>query len=305
MPGLHPAFAALAADPRNTVRPPPAHVPLAKVRAAADAAMTDPAPPPVARVTDATVISDGQPVPVRLYRPVADGVLPVILFAHGGGFVWGSIATHDGICRRLALATGAAVLSVGYRLAPEAPFPAAMRDVLAVVGALPRFADAWQVDPGHLSLCGDSAGGHVVLTAAMALRGTADAPQRMALLYPAVDPTCAMDSHRRFADGPILSHAAMRWFWSCCLGNPPPLPAAPLHADLRGLPPTLIVTAETDVLHDEGVALGQALARQGMAPVVHTAAGTVHGFLSLAPDAEPARDNLRTMAGFLTRSLTV
>ena len=302
MPGLHPAFAALAADPRNTVRPPPAHVPLAKVRAAADAAMIDPAPPPVARVTDATVISDDQPVPVRLYRPVADGVRPVILFAHGGGFVWGSIATHDGICRRLALATGAAVLSVGYRLAPEAPFPAAMCDVLAVVAALPRFADAWQVDPGHLSFCGDSAGGHVVLTAAMALRGTAAAPQRLALLYPAVDPTCAMDSHRRFADGPILTHVAMRWFWNACLGSGRAdtlSDATPLRSDLTGLPRTLIVTAETDVLADEGSTLGTRLSSRGVQTRSWQVPGTVHGFLSLAPDSAPSVETIRAVGDFL------
>lgn len=302
MSGLHPALAALAADPRNTVRPPPAHVPLAKVRAAADAAMIDPAPPPVARVADATVISDGQPVPLRLYRPVADGVLPVILFAHGGGFVWGSIATHDGICRRLALASGAAVLSVGYRLAPEAPFPAAMRDVVAVVDALPGFAHDWQVQPDRLTFCGDSAGGHVVLTAAMALRARPVCPRALALIYPAVDPTCSSGSHERFRDGPILSSGGMRWFWDACLGPnraEAPTEASPLRADLAGLPRTLIVTAENDVLADEGLALAACLSRHGVSARSWQVPGTVHGFLSLAPEAGPSTDTIRAVADFL------
>lgn len=304
MQGLHPAFAALAADPRNTVRPPPAHVPLSKVRAAADAAMIDPAPPMVARIDDARVLSDGQPVPVRLYRPVDGGCLPVILFAHGGGFVWGSIATHDGICRRLALASGAAVLSVGYRLAPEAPFPAAMRDVLAVHDALPRLAVGWQVDPDRLSFCGDSAGGHVVLTAAMALRAVPGRPQALALIYPAVDPSCASDSHRRFRDGPILSSGGMQWFWDACLGSQrseAPAEAIPLRADLTGLARTLIVTAETDVLADEGLALAACLSGHGVPTRFWQVRGSVHGFLSLAPDSGPSLETIRAVADFLAR----
>jgi acetyl esterase len=302
MPGIHPDFAAFAADPRNTVRPPPPHLALARVRAAADAAMIDPAPPPLARVEDATVASDGQAVPLRLYHPAPGVRLPVIVVAHGGGFVWGSIATHDGLCRRLARASGAAVVSVGYRLAPEAPFPAAMRDVLAAVGALPGLAAAWQIDPARLSLFGDSAGGHVVLTAALALRGAALRPQRLALVYPVVDPSCAADSHARCAEGPILSHAAMRWFWAACLGPQaaaPPPEADPLHADPTGLPPTLIVTAEHDVLSDEGLALARWLARHGVPVTADARPGTVHGYLSIAPDGGPGRETLRAVAAFL------
>lgn len=302
MQGLHPDFAAVAADPRNTVRPPPAHLPLSKVRAAADAAMIDPAPPLVARVVDAQVLSDGQPVPVRLYRPVGDGPLPVILFAHGGGFVWGSIATHDGICRRLALASGAAVLSVGYRLAPEAPFPAAMRDVVAVVDALPGFAPVWQVEPDRLTFCGDSAGGHVVLTAAMALRAAPVRPRALALIYPAVDPSCTSISHERFRDGPILSSGAMRWFWEACLGSnrtEAPTEASPLRSDLTGLPRTLIVTADHDVLADEGLSLADCLSSHDVPARCWQVPGTVHGFLSLAPEAEPSVETIRAVARFL------
>lgn len=292
MPAIHPDFAALAADPRNTVRPPPPHVTLERVRAVADAAMTDPAPPAVAMVRDDNV----EGVPVRLYRPVAGGRLPAILFAHGGGFVWGSIATHDGICRRLALASGMAVVSVGYRLAPEARFPAAMHDLCAVAGALPERAAAWGIAPSRPLFCGDSAGGHVVLTAALALRGTAHAPGALALVYPALDPACTSASHRRLAEGPLLTSAAMRWFWDACLGGAAPPEARPLEADLTGLPPTLIVTAGHDPLHDEGAALASRLAAHGVRVDLHDAPRAVHGFLSLAPDGEIARACLTRIA---------
>lgn len=298
MTGIHPDFATLAADPRNTVRPPPAHVPLAKVRAAADAAMIDPSPPPVAGVTDATIRGEGGLVPVRLYRPVAQGVLPVIVLAHGGGFVCGSIATHDGICRRLALASGAAVVSVGYRLAPEERFPAAMRDVVAVVQALPGLANGWNIDPGDLALCGDSAGGHVVLTAALALRSAPVRPRALMLVYPAVDPGCSSASHQRLADGPMLSRAGMRWFWHACLGDTPPPEATPLAADLTGLPRTLIITAGHDPLQDEGRALARRLADHGVTVDQHHAEGAVHGFLSVAPDATDSRACLAQVAAF-------
>lgn len=304
MTGIHPDFAAFAADPRNTVRPPPSHVPLAKVRAAADAAMTDPAPPPVAEIADATVSGDGGPVPVRLCRPVTEGTLPVIVFAHGGGFVWGSIATHDGICRRLALATGAAVVSVGYRLAPEAPYPAAMRDVLAVMHALSGLAQDWRVDPARLAFCGDSAGGHVLLTAALAVRGDPRRPQALALFYPAVDPGCDSASQRLLADGPVLTRAGMRWFWQACLGaqaETPPDGAAPMTEDLSGLPPTLVLTAEHDILRDEGALLASRLATHGVSVDHHQTEGTVHGFLSVAPAAQPSLASLAIVAGFLVR----
>ncbi|MFP1646495.1 alpha/beta hydrolase [Pontitalea aquivivens] len=303
MPGIHPDFIVFAADPRNTVRPPPAHVPLHKLRAAADAAMVDHAPPTIARIEEGMVASDGVSVPVRLYRTAADGTLPLIVFAHGGGFVWGSIDTHDGICRRLALASGAAVLSIGYRLAPEAPFPAAMRDVLTVIDALPGLSERWQIDPTRLAFCGDSAGGHVMLTAALALRGAPLCPLALALIYPAVDPSCESDSQHRLADGPVLTQAGMRWFWHTYLGEQseaPPTEATPLNANLSGLPPTLIVTAEHDPLRDEGTALAARLDRQGVSATLHLVDGAVHGFLSASLDAALSRVCISTIAGFVT-----
>lgn len=303
---IDPDFASFAADPRNTVRPPPPHVPLGKVRAAANAAMIDTAPPPVAVVQDGRVVTARSDIPLRLYRPQPDGVLPVIVFAHGGGFVWGSIDTHDGICRRLALASGMAVVSVGYRLAPEAPFPAARDDVLAAVGRVGELAEAWQIDPARLGLCGDSAGGHVALTAALALRDAGAGLRHLALIYPAVDPACASASHLRLAEGPILSSAGMRWFWQACLGEAvadPPKAAVPLAADLAGLPPTVVVTAGLDPLCDEGDALARRLTGHGVAVNSRRFDGAPHGFLSLDPEAGASHACLAFVAGAAAASL--
>lgn len=295
MPDIHPDFAVIVADPRNTVRPPPAHVPLSKLRAAADAAMIDPAPPEVAEARDAWAGG----VPVRLYRPSTAARLPAIVLAHGGGFVWGSIATHEGICRRLALASGAAVISVGYRLAPEARFPAAMQDLCAVVTALPEHADSWGIAPHRPLLCGDSAGGHIALTAALALRDTPYAPGGLALIYPALDPACASESHRRLADGPLLTSAAMGWFWKACLGDTFPENARPIEQDLTGLPPALVITAGQDPLRDEGLLLIDKLAGHGVAVTGQDHATAVHGFLSVAPDGKISRLCLSRIAEFL------
>jgi acetyl esterase len=219
---LDPSLVALVSDPRNTVRPPPAHVPLDKVRWAADAAMAQGAWVDMAAVTDGTVTHGAHAIPVRHYRPTSDAVLPAIVFCHGGGFVWGSIATHDGLCRRLAALTGAAVISVGYRLSPETVCPGAAEDALAVLTDLIARAADHGIASDRVALCGDSAGGAIcIAVAAMAAR--AGLPLRhLALFYPAIDPACDSASQRAQADGPVLTQAAMRWFWSCYLGTGTP-----------------------------------------------------------------------------------
>ncbi len=155
---IDPCFTELLEDPRNTVRPPPAHVPMDKVRRAADAAMSQGDASEMAAVRDGVVHLEGRDVPYRHYRPTTAPNLPGILFCHGGGFVWGSIETHDGICRRLAARTGAAVISVGYRLAPETPLPGPVEDAYGVLQDLIAGVDEYGIDADNLALCGDSAG---------------------------------------------------------------------------------------------------------------------------------------------------
>ena len=273
---LHPAIVPIAADPRMTVRVPPPHVPIRAVRAAADAAMHIGARPAMAAVEDLRVPAD-PPVPVRLYRPRRGAGAPALVYCHGGGFVWGSIETHDGICRRLAARSGAVVISVGYRLSPEHPFPAAEEDAAAVLRHARLEADGLGIDASRISVAGDSAGGYLAVHATARAVAEGAPPARLSLAYPALDPDCRSASHAAYADGPVLTAAAMRWFWGCHMreGGAPSLPP------LAGFPPTTIIVAEHDPLRDEGDALARALAVAGVRATSCTAPGLVHGFLSL------------------------
>ncbi|TMV05682.1 alpha/beta hydrolase [Ruegeria sediminis] len=289
---VDPCFAALLSDPRNTVRPPPAHVPMQKVRQAADSAMAQGVLPVMLSVRDLEFTFEERAIPVRQYRPREMGRLPAIVFCHGGGFVWGSIETHDGLCRRLTAKTGATVFSVGYRLAPETRFPGPVDDVLRVLEAVHGLADDEDIDPNTLALCGDSAGGAICVSVA-ALAARSGLPLRhLGLFYPALDPACDSTSQHAFADGPLLTKAAMEWFWSCYLGPGKPPGDVPLPGDLRdlsGFPPTTIATAEFDVLRDEGAQFAKRLTEAGVDAELTCHPGMIHGFLSL-PATSPRID---------------
>ena len=277
---LHPAIAALAADPRMTVRVPPPHVPIRKVRAAADAAMHVGARPAMASTLDRTMAAD-PPVPVRIYRPRPGRAAPAVVFCHGGGFVWGSIDTHDGLCRRLAARSGAVVVSVGYRLSPDHPFPAAERDAREVLRHVRLGAGGLGIDPARIAVAGDSAGAFLAVHATAGAVADGAPPAHLSLAYPALDPLCLGASHAGHADGPVLTSAAMRWFWRCHL----PGGAVPELPPLAGFPPATVLVAEHDPLRDEGLAFARALAAAGADARAVTAPGMAHGFLSLPLDA--------------------
>ncbi len=209
-----------------------------------------------------------------------------ILFLHGGGFVIGSLETHDAMCRTLALLSGARVVAVAYRLAPEAPSPAAADDC--------RAALQWVMSQGGteaVALCGDSAGGH--LAVGLALHATACGRRLAALglLYPVAEPACASGTWHQFGAGHVLTQAWMRWAWSAYLdGADPASPEFTLRAArLLGLPPTRIIVAECDPLRDEGEALAEAVASAGGTVTLSCAPGMIHGFASL-PMLTPAAD---------------
>ena len=269
---VDPCFAELLAEPRNTVRPPPAHVPMSKVRRAADGAMAQGQMPQMAAVSDAHVRVNDREIPIRHYRPTGAIDLPVIVFCHGGGFVWGSIDTHDGLCRRLAAQTGAAVVSVGYRLAPETPFPGPVDDVFGVLRHLVQAAEILGIDPQRIALCGDSAGGQIAASVTVMAGRAGINLRHLALIYPALDPTCNSDSQLALAEGPLLTRAAMQWFWSCYLGPTPPEPGHlhdVLNAELGSFPPTTIATAECDLLRNEGEAFAAKLSTNGTDVLLH------------------------------------
>lgn len=247
-------------------------------------------------VRDELVEGSGGAVPVRLYRPRVAGDLPVMLYFHGGGFILGSLDSHDGICAEIAAGAGIAVISVDYRLAPEHPFPAAFDDVVAVA----RWASAGGAgegfDPGHLIAGGDSAGGN--LSAALALKARDDggpAIRGLVLVNPALGGDLSRGSCVERAEGPGLTTADMRYYEHTYVG-PEDHPAHaskfayPLkETDYADLPPAFIVACEWDPLRDDCYDWQTRVAAAGGAAKVRREPLLVHAFLRARHMSEPAR----------------
>ena len=270
---LHPqARAALTAQPRAPLTVPN----LAEVRAS----MVEAIPvevgdgPPVATVVDV----DASGVPARLYRDAAADRAPVILYAHGGGWVMGNLDTHDGLCRNLVAASGWALLAVDYRLSPEHPYPAAIEDLTRALGWLRgEAAQRYALDPGRIAVAGDSAGGHLAAVLARRSRDAGAGLAAQILICPALDP--AVDYPP--LDDYGLDTEEMRFFWDAYA--PPGVDRTapdldPLGVDLAGLPPAVVITAELDVLRDEGERYAAALLRAGVPVVAARYQGMVHNF---------------------------
>jgi acetyl esterase len=242
----------------------------------------------------ADVDADG--VPCRLYAARAGA--PVFVYVHGGGWCFGSVETVDRLCRRIADRSGCAVLSVGYRLAPEHVFPAAQDDVETVLRWVRKEGSGHGVDPSRLAIGGDSAGGQLATVAARRQRDAATPLDYQVLIYPAIDPMTASESYDEVA-GNGLDRASMRLAWETYVPEPAQrfgVDVAPLAVtDLAGMPPTLMITAEYDVLRDEGADYADALLSAGV-PVVHVRyAGVNHGFarkLALFDAARAAADQI-------------
>jgi acetyl esterase len=236
--------------------------------------------PEVAEVRDLVVPSAGGEIPVRVYRPEGDGPRPIVVWLHGGGWALGSIDTFDAPMRALTNAAQAIVVSVGYRLAPEHPFPAAVQDALAAVRWAAARGSELGGDPGRLAVGGDSAGGNLAAVVARRLRGKLDLRLQV-LIYPVTDGGVNMPSFREFGERYGLTAAAMRRFWEIYLdGMDSSDPdASPLRApDLAGVPPAYVLTAERDVLRDEGEAYAAALEAAGVPVTLKRWPGTIHGF---------------------------
>lgn len=254
----------------------------------------------VAHVDDRDLPGIAGDIPVRVYAPESSEPLPIIAYFHGGGWVFMGIETHDWICRRLANACRAVVVSVEYRLAPEHRFPAGLDDCMAVTTWLAENGEVLGGDPARLAVAGDSAGGN--LAAAVALASRADDGPRLAaqvLVYPATDAACATPSIVQNADGYLLTAEAMRWFWEQYLGpggdSDDGYASVLRHPDLAGLPPTLVITAEYDPLRDEGEAYAEHLAEAGVEVATRRFDGMIHGFLGmdeLVPEANEAMDEI-------------
>jgi acetyl esterase len=252
---------------------------------------------PVAHTHDATVEGPGGPIPVRVYRP-GDGVLPTLLYFHGGCWIVGDLDSHDTDCRSLANRAGCQVISVDYRLAPEHPFPAAIDDGYAVLAEVAGHPETWATDPQLLAVGGVSSGGNVAAAVAVMARDRGGPALAFQLLvYPVMDPSLDTSSYAQYGERHILTTETMRWSWEQYVPDPAerfhPY-AAPLRAtELRGLPPALVITAACDPLRDEAEAYGRRLEEDGVPAVVSRYPGMVHMFFSLPtvlPTAARAHD---------------
>jgi acetyl esterase len=251
------------------------------------------------RMVADTVINGagGDDMTMRVYWPdlVQTDIAPAIMFFHGGGHVIGSLNSHDQVARNLCADTGYLVVSVDYRMGPEHKFPAAPEDCYAATKWVAENTRQLGVDPARIAVAGDSAGANLAAVVAMMAReaGGPDIAFQL-LVYPVADYACDTPSYETYAEGAgILTAAGMHWFRDHYLNGPEDREdwrAAPLRAkDFSNLPPALVITAECDVLHDEGVALAEALAAAGV-PVEHRDyPGMMHGFFSFAPVVDDGR----------------
>jgi len=250
-------------------------------------------PEPVYEVANLTITGPGGELPLRLYRPTSERPLPVLLYFFGGGWVLGTIDTADGVSRSLANSSGALVAVVGYRLAPEHRFPAAVGDCYAAVRWVAEHASEIGADPARIAVGGDSAGGN--LAAGVALRARAEGPALAGqlLVYPNTD-QLADDQSMRAADDPFLfNRHSVAWYRQHYLADPgdaaSPL-ASPLRAgSLAGLPPALVITAEYDPLRDQGEAYARRLASEGVQAELTRYPGMAHGFFTMIGTVDASR----------------
>jgi acetyl esterase len=271
---------------RAVAAPPAWDVPLEVLRAAPDAEVAEVwgLSDEVDEVVDLLIPGPAGELRVRVYRPRTTELLPALVWFHGGGWVVGSLDSHDPVCRAIAWRAPCVVISVDYRLAPEAPFPAAVDDAWAATQWVAAEALSLGVDASKLAVGGDSAGGNLAAVVALRAREAGLALALQVLVYPVIDFDFGTQSYAEHATGLNLSRAKMEWYWKQYLGDADGThpDASPARAsDHAGLAPALVQTAEHDPLVSEGEAYAARLAEAGV-PVAFTRYdGMIHGFLRM------------------------
>lgn len=290
---------------------PPSHVLSAQsARRLREERVADVEPEPVGTVHDVEVPAPDGDVPVRIYEADADGPRPMVVYFHGGGWVYGSLDTHDGLCRALTNALDGVVVSVDYRLAPEHPFPAGLEDCYAVTEWAAENAGVFDADPTQVVVAGDSAGGNLATAVALMARDL-DGPELafQALIYPVTNNDLDTQSYRENVDQYPASKLGLEWCWDHYLereldGFHPY--ASPLRAnDLSNLPPASVLTCELDGLRSEGIAYAERLRAAGVETTHRNYERMIHGFMTMLtePDLPVAHEAVADLADDIERGL--
>jgi acetyl esterase len=299
-PGLKIVLDQLAANPGPQLH----ELPVAQARVFFDQMQLPRPEVAIAALEDRRIPGPDGEIPVRIYRPEGKAPLPALVYFHGGGWVIGSIETHDGSCRDLANRVGCVVISVDYRLAPEHRYPAAAEDCFAATKWVAENASALGVDAARIAVGGDCAGGNLAAAVAlMARERRGPALRHQLLIYPVTDADFTRGSYRENAEGYLLTTKAMEWFWGHYVPDrsqrSEPF-AAPLRAkELAGLPPAFVITAEYDPLRDEGEAYAKRLQDAGVPTTARRYDGAIHGFFAMGLLSEVARRAVDDAVGAL------
>ncbi len=303
---LDPQAAALIEGLQAGVSPPSSTLSVATGRRLLDELFTVDDPEPVDGVTDLEIQGPNGPIPLRIYVPDGEGPLPVLVYLHGGGWVRGSLEAYDGLCRRLANRAGRLVVSVDYRRAPEAPFPAGLEDCYRATEWTATHAADLGGRPDRVAVGGDSAGGNLAAAVTLAARDR-NGPQlaRQLLIYPAVNPPSVrwFDSYEENGTGYFLEMESIEWYLEQYLPRESDVGnqyAFPIRArNFSELPPATVLTAGFDPLVDEGAAYVERLTDAGV-DVDHLHYGSqIHGFVSLYEQIDEGREAIDELAATL------
>jgi len=267
-------------------------------------------PLPVARVDERLIPGPAGDIRLRLYWPNTAAPVPAIIYYHGGGHVIGSLDTHDLVARNLCAGAEAVVASVDYRMAPEHKFPAAVEDSLAALEWVHANAKKLGADSGKIGVHGDSAGANLAAVIALMARDAGSPRLRLqSLVYPVADYGLAGDSYDKYAQGyGLLTRESMVWFRNHYLRSPTDAEdwrASPIKApSFGGVAPAIVITAECDVLHDDGERYAEALRRAGATVEYKDYPGMIHGFFGMMPAVDDAMNAQRAVWAAFKRAFT-
>lgn len=260
-------------------------------------------PVELAAIEDVTITGRHGEIPLRIYKPILQDNLPVLVYYHGGGWVIGSIETHDNLCRRLAKGSGRLVISVDYRLAPEHKFPIPVDDCFDALQWVGENAAAYGGDPMQIAIGGDSAGGNLAAVIAQLARDNkGPAVEKQLLIYPAVDTSKVYPSAEALTDAPILTKKDMDWFLEHYISKEEDIYdpcCSPLLNNLADLPPAFVLTAEYDPLRDQGNRYAEALQAAGVPTKHKQYPRQAHGFVSFYRMSGQGQAAFADMASFL------